>query len=374
MRHLPFALGFALVLAAGCSSEHTLPSVADPSMDGLAATASGAGTKDLVVYAQNVYVGANVDAVLASAPEDLQANLFTALETFAATNWAERAATIARFVAEQRPDVIALNEVSTVTVSGLAPYFPDVQVEFFPIFEAALAARGLDYVVAGQVANVDANLSLGGPSIRLQDFDVVLTRRGIGVSNVSTGNFAAHVPVVLSAGRIDLVRGWVMADLTEGDRTVRFVASHLEPQETSLPLQLAQSGELISRLANSPFPVIIAGDLNSDPLDAAPVTSYQQFLAAGFQDAWLARVGNPQATGFTCCESAPDLRNESSDLFKRIDLILVRPEGRGGNSTVRPVNMTVVGDELAERTVSGMWPSDHGGVIASLQWKKLAGK
>ncbi|MEO5826866.1 MAG: endonuclease/exonuclease/phosphatase family protein, partial [Gemmatimonadales bacterium] len=354
--------------------ERTVPSAADPSNDGLAAVASGDGSKDLVVYSQNVYVGANVDAVLGSAPEDLQANLFTALQTFAATNWPERAATIARFVAEQQPDVIALNEVSTVTVSGLAPYFPDVQVEFLPIFEAALAARGLDYAVAGQVANVDANLSLGGASIRLQDFDVVLTRRGIGVSNLSTGNYAAHVPVVLPAGSIDLVRGWVMADLSEGGRTVRFVTSHLEPQETSLPLQLAQSGELINRLANSPFPVVVAGDLNSDPLDAAPVTSYKQFLAAGFQDAWLARVGNPQATGFTCCQSAPDLRNGSSDLFKRIDLILVRPEGRGGNSTVRPVSMTMVGDELAERTVSGMWPSDHGGVIATLQWKKLVGK
>lgn len=373
MRHLPVVLGLALVLAAACSAERTLPTAADPSSDGLAASASRAGTRDLVVYSQNVYVGANVDAVLGSAPEDLQANLFTALQTFAATNWPERAATIARFVAERAPDVIALNEVSTVTVSGLAPYFPDVQVEFLPIFEAALAARGLDYIVAGQVANVDANLSLGGPSIRLQDFDVVLTRRGIGVSNVSTGNFAAHVPVVLPAGTIDLIRGWVMADLSEGGRTVRFVASHLEPQETSLPLQLAQSGELISRLASSPFPVVIAGDLNSDPLDAAPVTSYKQFLAAGFQDAWLARVGTP-ATGFTCCESAPDLRNGSSDLFKRIDLILVRPEGRGGNSTVRPVSMTVIGNELAERTVSGMWPSDHGGVIATLQWKKLAGK
>lgn len=372
MRHFPLALGLALV--AACSAERAVPSGADPSTDGLAARASGAGTNDLVVYSQNVYVGANVDAVLGSAPEDLQANLFTALQTFAATNWPERAATIARFVADHRPDVVALNEVSTVTVTGLAPFFPDTRVEFLPIFEAALAARGLDYVVAGQVANVDANLSLGGPSIRLQDFDVVLTRRGIEVSNVSTGNYAAQVPVVLPAGSIDLVRGWVMADLSEGGRTVRFVASHLEPQETSLALQLAQSSELVSRVASSPFPVVIAGDLNTDPLDAAPFTSYKQFLAAGFQDAWLARVGAPKATGFTCCESAPDLRNPFSDLFKRIDLILVRAEGRGGNSTVRPVSMTLVGDELAERTVTGMWPSDHGGVIATLQWKKLGGK
>lgn len=374
MRRLSPTLGLALALMVACSPDSAPPTSASPARSPDAAVSPITGTKDLVVYTQNVYVGADVDAVLGSAPEDLQDNLFTALGTFVATNWPERAATIAGFVAQQQPDVIALNEVSTVTITGLAPFFPDTHVEFLPIFQGALAARGLDYVVAGRVANVDANLSLGGPGIRLQDYDVVLVRRGIQVGNVSTGNYAAHVPVTLAAGTIDLVRGWVMADLSEGGRTVRFVASHLEPQETSLPLQLAQSGQLIAMLADSPHPVVIASDLNTDPRDAAPVTSYDQFLAAHFQDAWLARAGNTHASGFTCCESAPDLRNPIPDLFKRIDLVLVRPEGKHGNATINPVRVTLVGDEPAERTATGMWPSDHAGVIATLQWTRIAGK
>lgn len=367
--------GLTLLLAIACNGDPSLPTAPAASADRMAADhGAPGGSSDLVVYSQNVYVGADVDAVLGSAPEDLQANLFTALQTFAATNWPERAAAMAGFVRENRPDVIALNEVSTVTVSGLEPYFPDMHVEFLPVFQQALAARGLDYVVAGQVANVDANLSLGGPAIRLQDYDVVLVRRGITIDNVRTGNYAAHVPVTLAAGTVDLVRGWVMADLTEGDRTVRLVASHLEPQETSLPLQLAQSGELIDRLADSPHPVVIASDLNTDPADPAPFTSYDQFRAAHFQDAWLSRVTMLRSKGFTCCESAPDLRNSVPDLWKRIDLVLVRPTGRAGRSTIRPVDMTLVGDQPSERTATGMWPSDHAGVIARLEWKKLAGR
>ncbi len=244
--------------------------------------------------------------------------------------------------------------------------------------QRSLTAASKDLVVYSQNVyvgpNVDANLTLGGPTIRLQDYDVVLTRRGIQVSNVNTGNYAAHAAVTLPAGTVDLVRGWVMADLTEGGRTVRFVASHLEPQETSLPLQLAQSAQLIAMLADSPHPVVIASDLNTDPRDAAPFTSYDQFLAARFQDAWLSRAGSPHALGFTCCESSSDLRNLFPDLFKRIDLVLVRPEGKRGNATVKPVSVTIVGDEAGERTTTGMWPSDHAGLIATLEWKQITGK
>jgi endonuclease/exonuclease/phosphatase family metal-dependent hydrolase len=372
MRKFPAALGLVLVLAAACSPDSPpTAATADGPADAKARLAGA--DKNLVVYAQNVYVGADADVVLASSPEDLEANLFTALRTFVATNWLERAAAIAGFVSKQRPDVIALNEISTLTVLGLAPFFPDTHVEFLPILQAALAQRGLDYVVAGKVANVDANLSLGGPSIRLQDFDVVLTRREIGISNVRTGNYAAHVSLTLAAGTVDLIRGWVSVDLTEGGRTARFVASHLEPQETSLPLQLAQSSQLISMLADSPHPVVIASDLNTDPLDPAPLTSYDQFRTAGFQDAWLSRVDMKHDAGFTCCEN-PDLRNPEPVLTKRIDLVLVRPDGKAHRSTIKPVDVTLFGDQPAERTVTGLWPSDHAGVLATLQWRKVEGK
>jgi endonuclease/exonuclease/phosphatase family metal-dependent hydrolase len=47
-------------------------------------------------------------------------------------------------------------------------------------------------------------------------------------------------------------------------------------------------------------------------------------------------------------------------LTKRVDLVLTR----GGFDTV---SAAVVGEQLADRTPSGLWPSDHAGVVATLQ-------
>ncbi|MES1259597.1 MAG: hypothetical protein ABUL71_03310, partial [Gemmatimonadota bacterium] len=92
------------------------------------------------------------------------------------------------------------------------------------------------------------------------------------------------------------------------------------------------------------------------------------------QDAWLARAGQRHATGFTCCETDGYLRNAAPTLVKRIDFVLVKPEGRKHNTSIHPVDITIVGDQLSERTATGMWPSDHAGLIARLDWKKIDGK
>ena len=359
-------LPFLIVLAA-CGPE-TAPITGAPSATRPTPDAQ------LTIYSQNVYVGTDVDAVLSAPPELLQARLFEALSLFAATNWPERAAAIADHIAARQPDLVALNEVSTVTVQGLAPFFPDLVVDFLPILMAALDARGGGYVIAGSVNNVDANLSLGGASIRLQDRDVVLARRDIGLANVQARNFAAGVVVPLGPlGSVSLVRGWVQLDATVGGRTVRFVATHLEPQETSLPLQLAQTGELLSVLDGSPLPVVIAGDLNSDPLDPSPMTSYTELAAAGFLDTWNDRAGSRHSTGFTCC-TASSLQATTAGHHKRIDLVLARPVGRSRGQGLGPTRFDLFGDESSERTVSGLWPSDHAGINVSIPWRQLDGR
>ena len=54
-------------------------------------------------------------------------------------------------------------------------------------------------------------------------------------------------------------------------------------------------------------------------------------------------------------------------LDQRIDFILVRDEeGRSDESILESVFAIVVGDELEDRTPSGLWPSDHAGVVARL--------
>ena len=61
-----------------------------------------------------------------------------------------------------------------------------------------------------------------------------------------------------------------------------------------------------------------------------------QLGAAGFLDSWLQRDGPRMGTGFTCCQNA-DLRKPSSLLFKRIDLVMVRPDRHTRGCHVAPM-------------------------------------
>src|SRR5512140_300109 len=80
----------ALALTACGQSAPTFPQ-APTSAAQLALAKKAAKDRDLVVYSQNVYVGTDVDAVLAAPADEVQTRLFTALQTFVATNWPERA-------------------------------------------------------------------------------------------------------------------------------------------------------------------------------------------------------------------------------------------------------------------------------------------
>ena len=367
---VPSLLILALTVAGCGQGSPTIPFAQEGATQATLAKKAPAD-KDLVVYSQNVYVGTDVDAVLASPPAELQDRLFAALGTFVATNWPERADAMAAEIQRTAPDVIALNEITTLDVSGLEPYFPNTSMAFLPVLEAALASRHLDYVVAGLIADTDANLDLGGPTLHLQDFDAILVRRGLVISDVQSGNYAARFTADLGPiGNFEVKRGWVALTASTGQRSVRFVTTHFEPWETAPELQAAQAAELIALLGQESGPVILAGDLNTDPTEPSAMSPYHQLLAAGFQDSWLERNGPKTGTGFTCCQNA-ELNNPASALFKRIDFVMVRPDRHGNSATLHPLGFTIFGDELGERTVSGLWPSDHAGLIAAMRWNQV---
>ena len=136
--------------------------------------------------------------------------------------------------------------------------------------------------------------------------------------------------------------------------------------------QSAQAAQLITALAAKPLQgreLVLVGDMNSAPTDVSPGASitppYRLFAAAGFRDAWPAS-GNP-VPGFTCCQAA-DLRNPQSELFKRIDLILI------GSRPVRVRGSERLGESFADKTPArpgrpALWPSDHAGVAAALSFQ-----
>jgi hypothetical protein len=60
-----------------------------------------------------------------------------------------------------------------------------------------------------------------------------------------------------------------------------------------------------------------------------------------------------------------DLLNTTVDLTQRLDLVLFRDGG--SEDGLCALDADVVGEELDDRTPSGLWPSDHAGVVATLR-------
>jgi len=60
--------------------------------------------------------------------------------------------------------------------------------------------------------------------------------------------------------------------------------------------------------------------------------------------------------GVTCCS---DLRSPTFNARTRIDVVFFR-------GAVRAETLEIVGTDQAKRTPSGLWPSDHAGVVATL--------
>jgi endonuclease/exonuclease/phosphatase family metal-dependent hydrolase len=94
------------------------------------------------------------------------------------------------------------------------------------------------------------------------------------------------------------------------------------------------------------------GDFNSLP----DGPTYAALRAAGFDDAWT-RANPGAADGFTCCYR--ELLDDPADALRaRIDLILTR-----GNLVA--TEAFLVGHAPTD-VRSGLWPSDHAGVVATL--------
>jgi len=378
------ALCGTLVVAAGCS---------DTSPVGPSATSTGAkdnglltneawyggagpGAMPIRIYQQNVYPGFDIDSVAAALVQTFNTGdptpFFTALgvgmATFDSTTWRERAARMVLEIQRQNPDVVSLNEMITLERKGLGLIginVADGTTDFLGIFEEELAKRGLHYKLVDSLPLTDAfvpidviflGLPFGTVYARYQDRDAMLVREDVGVANVATDTFDVFLEQVLPQ-----LRGWIAADLTVRGKTWRFVTTHPDPAWPANG-KTPHVEQLIASVANVTSPVIIAGDLNLQPTWPEHI----ELVNAGFVDLWTSRLGPAPANnpnGFTCCELDPALRDPEPTLTKRIDYVMARPADGYG---VGPVRFLIFGDDLAERTATGMWPADHTGLLVGL--------
>lgn len=355
----------AVAITAACSD------VAGPdnqpiSFDG----ALEAQSTQLTVMTRNMYVGTDVDAVITTPdPNQIPFAVATAWQQLLANDYSQRAAAMAAEIAESRPHVVGLQEVSLFRTQSPGDFqlnAQDVVIDFIPTLLAELAALGESYVLAGQVQDTDVempriNEDYSFTDVRLTDFDAMLVRSDVGVANVSTGNYAAAVPGPLG---LTILRGWIAADITVQDQTYRVVNTHLEPASTADGyFQGLQADELIAMLSTEDRPIVLLGDLNTV---AATGDTYIDLIAAGFSDAWEIRNG-ARDPGYTCCHST-DLSSDAVPLNRRLDHVFVRNfEGLWPTGGPAAVRAEIIGDEAGDKTASGLWPSDHAGMVVTFQ-------
>ncbi len=350
---IPFGLLAVVLLASAC--EDANPVGPNPEFQSEASQV----TPPLVVMTRNLYVGADLDAVIAALaspdPTDDLPALLAAIDNIGKTDFGVRAQGLAQEIATTGPLAVGLQEVSTIEIP--TPGGPLV-VDFWPILDAALEARGLYYEVVASVVNIDITVPPVGA--RLIDQDMLLVRRGAPVISSGSGNYSADLPL----GFTTIRRGWVSADVRVAGKDVRILSTHLE-SGTGIPalIRNAQTSELIGILANQPGPVIIMGDLNDEPGSQV----YAMLTGNGFIDTWTSvRGGDP---GLTCCH-APDLSNATASFTKRLDYVFVR----GGFMTsdgelVGGARVDLLGEQAADKIAGpfyAIWPSDHAGVAVRL--------
>lgn len=383
-----------------------------------------AGKKpDIVVMTQNQYLGADLTPIITAPNEQAYAQaVFEALLSVAGNNLPERAQALAESIADRKPHLVGLQEVFQFgCIDPLAWPAPGKCAFFSGAFNdhltETLDALGGEYYVAAVVENINISSTtfpLPGLPVFLDsdpvpdlfvtvlDRDVILARYDVDAQPVAfsceiTGgavsedgcNFDEVAAANLLGNTIRILRGFVGVDAEIGGDNYRFVNTHLEVQFPSdnpfSPLiQAAQASEMLGIMSLTPkLPgtrQIVVGDINSSPDDAPFFTPfpeprdealppYMQLsngsdlfgmqISVPFADTWGLRPGKPP--GYTCCQLA-DLSNAESMHDERIDVIFAWPApGR--------VKANVLDNDPDDKTLSGLWPSDHSSVVARLYYE-----
>jgi len=316
----------------------------------------------LTAMTYNVYVGSSADPLLAvenllQVPQEV-ANMYN---NVMASDFPGRAAAIAKSIKTYQPHLIGLQEISLIRrqspgdrITGGLVEAEEVVLDFLQILMDALQAEGLSYQVAAQVENLDIEMPMftdaGIDDVRLTDYDVILSRSDVVVSRPMSTNYTNALTIEMLG--LEVQRGYAAVDATVSGITYRVINTHLEAEIVGQENRVAQAQELVNNLQDETLPIILLGDFNTRAPDG---TAYQILLSAGYVDLWQM---DSEGTGKTCCQD-DDIRNEMSDLSVRIDQIFVR-------NLELPVSVMThtVGDKPSDRLASGLWPSDHAGVVA----------
>jgi len=314
------------------------------------------------------------------------------------TNFPRRSELLAAEIAQARPDLVGLQEVA-LWRSGpleLPPPFgttplgttnaQHVDYDYLRILLQDLREEGVPYkaVVVQEEMDLESPSFLGDPTkgtlsqgrdIRLTMRDVVLLRASSTLRVLARGSaqYDTKVPVNVGGSQLDVIRGYGWVDVAHGSaKPFRFVNTHLEAFSSLAALGQAQ--ELLAETVAPGRTTIIACDCNSDPLngstkptDPVPVPHWQPYRfitgPGGFTDMWL--TWRPANQGWTSGLNERVDEPAPGSWTHRIDMVFARP---GPGQELEVVGGEVTGDEPAAKDpVTGLWPSDHAGVVLTIR-------
>jgi endonuclease/exonuclease/phosphatase family metal-dependent hydrolase len=363
-RQMPNPINYPTIAALALAKTAAMVFVAITAFMAAPSTAMADDDHDIRLVTQNMDQGTTLAELSAArTPAEFVAAVTTTYNNILATKPAERAAALAREIARHRPHLVAVQEASVLRTGSSGTPATTVRSDLLQSLLDALAGLGHRYRAVAIIPGLDAQApSTLGFDVRVTGQDAILVRTDLEpdeleVSNVQIEQFGVKLTVPSAVGPVTDPRGWAAIDVKARGSKFRFVTTHLD--SVSPPIRVAQAGEMLRSAADTGLPVVFTGDFNiaADTSLDPSFPAYQAIINAGFVDAWTSR--RAPDPGFTCCQ-AEDLLNPTSLLSHRIDLVLFR----GGFGVA---DISLIGNRPADRTSSGLWPSDHAGVAATLR-------
>jgi endonuclease/exonuclease/phosphatase family metal-dependent hydrolase len=355
-----------------------------------AAAAEGKKRPKITVMSRNVFLGADLaPAIGASTIPQAIDGAGVIWNEFQRTRFRERAVPLAREIKRSRADLVGLQEVALWRVQrpsdgGAPPISPlasatpatTVEQDFLAILRRALRRAGARYKVVAVQREFDAELPVDvdasdatgtGPlavfgadfDARLTMRDVILARRGgkVKLGRTRRGHFETRYEPNVGGIVIPVDRGWVSVEARKKGKRFRFLNTHLEAFGDP-SIREAQAKELIAGPLDTRKQRILVGDLNSGiARHNEPERPGDDLAFRALDDFGMNDNGAVQS----CCYD--DLFDPNAVFDHTVDHVLTKPR-------LRTLRAFVTGDDAGERTASGLWPSDHGGVVSRLRLRR----
>jgi hypothetical protein len=314
---------------------------------------------------RNLYQGADLAPVItATTVAELLAKSAQVFGTVQSTDFPARAKVLAKEIRGADPLLIGLQEVALWrkgapgVLDGPVTPATIVVYDFLQILQDELVALGLHYSVVIAQATFDGEVPTAlGFDVRLTQRNAILAKSGLSadeltLANATSAHFVTNIVFPTLLGPVTDTRGWTAVDVSLKKRSFRFINTHLD--SFSPLIRLAQSNELLAGpVDGTPLPVVLVGDLNAIPGEAA----HANLIGSGLEDAWV--EANRLDPGFTFGFSE-NLLDPAPAFTQRIDYVLA-------SAGVKIGKVHTVGLDAKNRTPAGLWPSDHAGIVANLK-------